>query len=343
MPILDLPRYWPAGLSNPMSSLGETIARLTNFERPGRSCQRVLVADDDAMFRRILQSWLENWGYQVTVVEDGAEAWNILQKELPPQVLILDWVMPDISGVDLCRKVRAQNRAPYQYILLATANDAKQNLVRGMEAGADDYVTKPFDKRELQARLRTANRILTLQDARVEDHAQLLFQATHDSLTGIWNRGSILDTLNRELERSARSDDAVGILLVDVDYFKKINDTHGHLIGDDVLREVAHRISNAVRVYDSVGRYGGEELLIVLPGCSRDRLQEGAERIRSAIGSTPILLNGSRIPVTVSIGATVTAGGLTSDMEMLAAADRALYRAKKSGRNRTALSDLVLN
>ncbi len=326
-----------------MSSIGVTNASLPNFERPGRSCHRVLVADDDAMFRRILQSWLEDWGYRVTVVEDGAEAWNILQDELPPQILILDWVIPGISGVDLCRKVRALNRASYQYILLATANDAKRDLVRGMEAGADDYVTKPFDKRELQARLKTANRILSLQDDSVQAHAQLLFQATHDSLTGIWNRGSILDTLNRELERAARSNDAVGILLVDVDHFKKINDTHGHLIGDDVLREVAHRIRNAVRVYDSVGRYGGEELLIVLPGCSRDRLQEGAERIRSAIGSTPILLSGSRIAVTVSIGATVTTGGLTSDMEMLAAADSALYRAKENGRDQTALSGLALN
>ncbi len=324
-------------------SSGETNPSLTSFERPGGSCDRVLVADDDAMFRRILQSWLENWGYRVTIAEDGAQAWNILQKDLPPQLLILDWIMPDITGVDLCRRVRELNRAPYQYILLATANDAKQDLVRGMEAGADDYLTKPFDKRELQARLRAANRILTLQNDSIQAHQQLLFQATHDSLTGIWNRGAILDTLHRELERAARSDEAVGILLIDVDHFKMINDTHGHLIGDDVLREVTQRINDAVRVYDSVGRYGGEELLVVLPGCSRGRIKEGAERIRSAIDSTPMLLNGSKISVTVSIGATVTTGGMMSDTEMLAAADVELYRAKKSGRNRTALSDLVLS
>jgi two-component system cell cycle response regulator len=218
----------------PVTSSGETNSSATNFERPGSACDRVLVADDDAMFRKILQTWLEDWGYQVTVAENGAKAWSILQKELPPQLLILDWIMPDITGVEVCRRVREQNRAPYQYILLATANDAKQDLVRGMEAGADDYLTKPFDKRELQARLRAANRILTLQNDSIQTHEELLFHATHDSLTGVWNRRAILETLHRELERAARSDEAVGVLLIDVDHFKMINDTHGHLIGDDV-------------------------------------------------------------------------------------------------------------
>lgn len=327
----------------PVISSGETNASATYFKRPGSACDRVLVADDDAMFRKILQTWLEEWGYQVTVAENGATAWSVLQKEPPPQILILDWIMPEITGVDVCRRVREQNRASYQYVLLATANDAKQDLVRGMEAGADDYLTKPFDKRELQARLRAANRILTLQSDSIQAREQLLFQATHDSLTGVWNRGAILETLQRELERSARSDEPVGILLIDVDHFKVINDTHGHLIGDDVLREVTQRISQAVRAYDSVGRYGGEELLVVLPGCRRDQIQEGAERIRSAIDCTPMLLNSSKISVTVSIGAMVTTGARMSDTDMLAAADIELYRAKRNGRNRTALSDLVLN
>jgi two-component system, cell cycle response regulator len=324
-------------------SSGETNASAINFTQPGSACDRVLVADDDAMFRKILQTWLEDWGYQVTIAEDGAKAWSILQEELPPQILILDWIMPDITGVDVCRRVREQNRAPYQYILLATANDAKQDLVRGLEAGADDYLTKPFDKRELQARLRAANRILTLQHDSIQAQEQLLFQATHDSLTGLSNRRAILETLHRELERAARSDEAMGVLLIDVDHFKMINDTHGHLIGDDVLREIAQRINHAVRVYDSVGRYGGEELLVVLPGCGRDQIHEGAERIRSAIDRTPMLLNGSKISVTVSIGATIATGGTMSDTEMLAAADIQLYRAKKNGRNRTVLSDLVLS
>jgi two-component system cell cycle response regulator len=316
---------------------------LLQFERPGDACNRVLVAEDDAMFRRILQSWLENWGYRVTVAEDGAKAWNILQQEPRPQILILDWMMPEINGLDLCSKVREQNQIPYQYILLATAKDGKQDLVQGLEAGADDYLTKPFDRSELRARLRACNRILTLQDDQIQAHEQMRFQATHDPLTGIWNRGAILETLRRELERSARSNTTTGLLMLDIDHFKQINDTHGHLTGDAALREVTQRIVKAVRSYDSVGRYGGEEFLVVLPGCGKDELDHGAERIRSAVDSGPMLLNGTALSITVSLGAAVTSGGTISDTQLLAAVDGALYRAKEIGRNRTVRSDLVFN
>ena len=315
---------------------------LLEFERPGSSCERVLVAEDDAMFRRILQSWLETWGYRVTLTEDGAQAWKALQQEPPPQLLILDWMMPKTDGVELCRKVREQNRSPYQYILLATSKDGKQDLVKGLEAGADDYLTKPFDKSELRARLKACNRILTLQDSQIQAQEQLLFQATHDLLTGVWSRGAILETLRRELDRAARSKSATGLLMLDIDHFKTINDTHGHLIGDGVLQQVTQRIVHAVRGYDSVGRYGGEEFLIVLPGCGRDQIDQGAERVRCAVDDGPLVVDGLTISVTVSIGAAVATGATISDLEILAAADAALYRAKRAGRNRTVLSDLVL-
>lgn len=317
-------------------------ANLLEFERPGSSCERVLVAEDDAMFRRILQSWLETWGYRVTLAEDGAQAWKALQQEPPPQLLILDWMMPKTDGVELCRKVREQNRTPYQYILLATAKDGKQDLVKGLEAGADDYLTKPFDKSELRARLKACNRILTLQDSQIQAREQLLFQTTHDLLTGVWSRGAILETLRRELERGARSTAATGLLILDIDHFKVVNDTHGHLIGDGVLKQVTQRIIHAVRGYDAVGRYGGEEFLIVLPGCGRDQIDQGAERVRCAVDGGALLVEGLSISVTVSIGAAVATGTTTSDLEILAAADAALYRAKRAGRNRTVLSDLVL-
>jgi len=311
------------------------------FERPGSSCNRVLVAEDDAMFRRILESWLTAWGYAVTMAQDGAEAWAILQQEIRPQVLILDWMMPAIDGLELCSKVRERNQTPYQYILLATAKDAKQDLVRGLEAGADDYLTKPFDRSELKARLRACNRILTLQDDQIRAHEQLRFQATHDALTGSFNRGEILEMLRRELERGARTRTTTGMLMLDIDHFKLINDTYGHLTGDAVLREVTQRISKAVRSYDSVGRYGGEEFVIVLPGCSREQVDHGAERVRAAVDNGPVWVNESRIAVTVSIGAAVTAHGAISDKEILAAADAALYQAKRIGRNRTVVSDFV--
>jgi two-component system cell cycle response regulator len=317
----------------------QTDPSYTEFDRPGSACERVLVAEDDLMFRRILQKWLEKWGYHVTLAEDGAEAWQILQQELPPQVLIFDWMMPAINGPDLCRMVRKQRRTGYQYILLATAKDAKRDLVLGLEAGADDYLTKPFDKSELRARLRAGNRILTLQDEQMRAHEQLRYQATHDALTGIWNRVEILDLLRRELDRASRSYSSTGLLMLDVDHFKKINDTYGHLTGDEVLKEVTRRITKAVRTYDSIGRYGGEEFLILLPGCSREQIDQGAERVRAAVDDGPIFVDGSAVSVTVSIGAAVTAGA-TSAEEMLSAADIALYRAKV-GRNRTELTDLA--
>ncbi len=298
-----------------------------------KSCNHVLIADDDPMFRRILQRWLENWGYQVIVAEDGTRAWEILQEERPPELVILDWVMPGVDGVELCRRVRERQRAPYQYILVVTAKDDRQDVINGLEAGADDYLTKPFDKGELRARLRVGNRILTLQDDLIQARDELRFQATHDVLTGIWNRAAILDLLHRELERADRSHGSTGVLMIDLDHFKAINDTYGHLVGDLVLRETAQSIVRVVRAYDFLGRYGGEEFLVVLPGCDKQQAQQSAERVRLSIACTPVLTASVEISVTASIGATATQN--INETEVLAIADKALYQAKNAGRNRT--------
>jgi diguanylate cyclase (GGDEF)-like protein len=300
----------------------------------------VLVADDDAMFRRILQTWIEGWGYRAIIAEDGAQAWSILQQENPPELLILDWVMPGIDGTELCRRIREQQRSTYPYILLATGKDDKQDVVTGLDAGADDYLTKPFDRNELRARLRVGRRILALQRDLIGAREELRFQATHDVLTGIWNRRAVLDLFHRELGRAARAKTSTSLLMLDLDHFKKINDTFGHLIGDVVLREVATRIAQSVRAYDLVGRYGGEEFLIILPACDNSEVEQSANRIRLAISSAPILTASSAIPVTASIGATVAttlAVGAESETELLLIADRALYEAKNSGRNRVSV------
>ena len=316
-----------------MSSPQTTSEQIVQSACPPRD---VLVAEDDPMFRKILQNWLQSWDYKVIVATDGTEAWSILQQERPPDLLILDWVMPGIDGMELCRRIRERQSPSYQYILVVTANDARQDVVRGLEAGADDYLTKPFDKGELRARLRVGTRILTLQEDLIRAREDLRFQATHDVLTGIWNRRAILDLLHREIERAARFRASTGVLMLDLDQFKKINDTYGHLTGDAVLKETAQRITQVVRSYDFVGRYGGEEFLVLLPGCDNEQAEQSGERIRLAVTATPVFAAGSEISVTISIGATATIGG--PETEVLAKADAALYQAKGAGRNRTVAS-----
>ena len=227
----------------------------------------VLIAEDDPVFRRILQSCLQSWNYQVRACENGMDAWNVLQQEHAPQMAILDWMMPGMDGIEICRRIRTLQPNPYRYVLLLTAKGDKHDVVQGLEAGADDYLTKPFDVDVLHARVRAGKRILELQKELIQARESLRFEALHDHLTGLWNRGAVLNLLQREEQRRQRSGEALGVIMVDVDHFKAINDSYGHLVGDVVLTEVARRLTASVRGYDSVGRYGGEEFLIILPAC----------------------------------------------------------------------------
>jgi|SRR5579862_523137 len=300
----------------------------------GSHLRTILVADDDPVFRRLVEKRLQSWDYQVVLAEDGDEAWRILrQSQDAPDLIIMDWLMPGIDGLELCRRLRGMRKSFYQYILLISGNDEKHHVIQGLDAGADDYLTKPLNIGELQARLRAGNRILSLQHELIQAREDLRFQATHDSLTGLWSRGAALDLLNCELQRGLRTEAMTGLLMIDLDHFKSINDKHGHLAGDAVLKEVAGRINRAVRAYDFVGRYGGEEFVAILSSCSLADLYSVAQRACDAVRSSPVITDTASFAVTVSIGGAVKKSG-SPDLELIASADSALYEAKRTGRNR---------
>jgi two-component system cell cycle response regulator len=298
---------------------------------------RILIADDSIVSRHLLDATLRKWGYQVVVAGDGVEAWNVLQEDDAPRLAILDWVMPGLTGPEVCRRVReyAKGKDTYTYILLLTSKSLKEDLIEGMESGADDYITKPFDQHELKVRLRSGTRIIDLQRELVTAKDELREQATKDFLTRIWNRSSILDILQRELIRGGREDRSVGVVLADLDHFKLVNDTYGHFAGDAVLREFARRMQTSIRPYDAIGRYGGEEFLIILPGCDDQCTSRQAERMRSVLDAEPMIVNERRHAITCSFGATTwRPGEPVSPDGLIRIADDALYAAKHLGRNR---------
>ncbi len=294
---------------------------------------RVLIADDNATSRIMLRGALLQWGYEVVVAENGAQAWDILADSNPPPLAILDWIMPHMTGPDVCKKVRETRREPYTYILLLTSKHTKDETVEGLEAGADDYVVKPFDRHELQVRLRAGKRIIDLQLELLRAREELRERANKDLLTMLPNRSAIAATLDQELSRCHRDRRTVGIILLDIDHFKKINDTHGHFAGDAVLRETATRLRGNMRPYDQVGRYGGEEFLVVLPNCELEQAAHQAERMRAKLQSSTMMVDGVEVRVSASFGVTVSDGSERNPETFVRVADEALYRAKADGRN----------
>jgi two-component system, cell cycle response regulator len=304
---------------------------------------RVLIADDDPVSRHMLQVSLYKAGYEVISACDGEEAFRLLERTDCPRLAILDWMMPGKDGIEICREIRKRGPESYVYMILLTAKGQQAEVIEGLDAGADDYLTKPFDLHELKARLRVGKRLIELQEQLVSAREQLRIEATHDSLTSVWNHKAILEIAERELIRSKREGSPLAVIMGDLDYFKLVNDTYGHAVGDIVLRETARRMSAVVRPYDSIGRYGGEEFLIVTPGCGLRDTTQLAERLRKSICEEAIGQSVPGLTVTMSFG--VADGAEFEQGEQLVrAADSALYSAKNSGRNRvkTALASKPL-
>jgi len=302
----------------------------------GSRLMQALLVDDSAVYRKLIGDHLRSWGFGVTLAESGSEAWRILEQPNAPKLVLLDWVLPDLDGIELCQRIRqAGSSSPYIYIILLTSKEGRQNMLQAMQAGADDYLVKPFDELELKARLLVGKRILDLQEELVSARESMRHAATHDSLTGLTNRGEILAMLERELERARRERKPVAVILCDVDHFKDVNDTLGHLFGDEALREIGRRLRAQLRVYDGVGRYGGEEFLMVLPSCDLPNALLRANELREIIAKTLVVCSGEERLITMSMGVAVSACEGRNEVErLLNQADAGLYKAKEKGRNR---------
>ena len=295
--------------------------------------RRILVADDEPISRQVLTSMLEKLGYEVEAVHDGLAAWQRLQQPDAPRLVILDWIMPGLEGIEVCRRVRAwrQDDYSYVYMILLTSRSGMQEVVSAYEAGVDDYMVKPFELQDLRFRLRAGERVLDLQE-------KLHLLATRDELTGLFNRRMMLDVLRSEVARARRVGEPFCLGMLDLDHFKQVNDTYGHLAGDAILREAALRMQDSVRCYDTLGRWGGEEFLIVMSAADLAAGRVILERIRSSLTDRRVVVAGVEIAVTASIGGAAFRPGDTID-QLIRAADEALYRAKRQGRNRVCFYD----
>lgn len=297
----------------------------------------ILIAEDDPVSRRLLQRTLENWGNTVIVAKDGEEAWSMYQDNRA-RLVITDWLMPLLDGPGLCRRITEANADHHDpaYVIMLTSRDSTDDLAAGLFAGANDFIAKPFHQEELRARLRNGERILALQEQLVLAHEQMRQLAMTDPLTQLFNRRAMLEFLRRDEDRMRRERRPLGVVMLDLDHFKAVNDRHGHGIGDEVLKAVAGNLTSCVRGGDYVGRWGGEEFLIALPGADPIQCAEVAERCRVLIAAQRHPLeSGQVLSVSASLGAASTEGIERCDLaSLIQNADKALYWAKEAGRNR---------
>jgi two-component system, cell cycle response regulator len=291
---------------------------------------KILIVEDDPVSRRLLESFLTEWGHDVKLAVNGSEAWEILQNPDAPNLVISDWMMPEMDGLELCRRIRATGKSGYIYFIILTAKEKKEDVVKGLEAGADDLLVKPFSHEELKCRVLIGERILNLEK-------RILQLASTDSLTGILNRRAFTERLKAELERAGRENAPLSIIMADIDHFKRVNDEYGHQAGDRVLQEFSRRLMKPARPYDFLGRYGGEEFIACLPNTNEEQARSIAERLRRGVEETAVSRSDdANIQITASFGtASYRAEDGKDDVDqIIKRADDALYKAKREGRNR---------
>jgi two-component system cell cycle response regulator len=300
---------------------------------PGDKPFHIAIVDDDPAIRRLVRLFLKRSGYQIVEFAAGEEARAAL-RTIAWDLAILDRRLPDMDGVVLCQELKANPEFKSRYVIMLTGEDEQEDKVEGLDLGADDYITKPFQYPELLARIRAAKRIVDLQKELRETNKRLELLSITDGLTKLYNHRHFQDELARAFEESARYERPLSLAIIDLDFFKKVNDTYGHAIGDEVLKAVALMFQESIRSTDLAARYGGEEFAVMMPETDVDDAIKFAEKIRSLVEGTPIDTQAASIAVTVSVGvSTVPHSRIHSAKELIVSADKALYRAKKGGRN----------
>ena len=297
---------------------------------------KILVVDDDKIALRVIEKTLKRLGHSVILADSGESAWEKIQVE-PIRFVVTDWDMPRMDGIQLIKKIRATTLEGYIYTILVTAKDKNENIVEGLYAGADDYITKPFNPTELEARVAVGERLLILENGLMMANKQLAKLAMVDSLTGLLNRRAIYKFARAELERARRVSEPISVIFLDVDNFKAVNDTHGHLMGDKALTLIARIIKKRSRAYDGCGRWAGDEFLVVLPGTTTTDAQNIATRIVEGVALARLALpENDTLSLSASAGV-VTQTKMTSAAilldSLIQSADKALYRAKEAGGN----------
>ncbi len=303
---------------------------------------KIAIAEDDPITLQLLQKVLITWGHEVFTAENGVVALELILKH-KIKLVIADWIMPEMDGLALCRKIRSMTGMGYIYFILLTGKDAKEDIVAGLENGADDYVTKPFVLEELRVRLRAGARILEKEqelnvknEELLELNAKLETMACIDPLMEIGNRRSLYRNIEKMHDRLSRYGEQYCLILADIDHFKAYNDLYGHLAGDQILKQVAECMVKSLRVSDEIYRYGGEEVVILLPNQDVDGGRAAADRVRRGIEILAIGHKGAKQGIlTASFGATIAglADRINRWEDVLERADKALYQAKKGGRN----------